>query len=121
MSPYLFLSGTILFTVAAQLLVKYAVPFFGPKPTTLYEGFFYLLKAISNLYFLSGLFAALLGSFCWIFVLQKLKLSYAYPFMSLTFIFVLIFSYYLFNENIPAIRWIGVIIIILGVSLVAQS
>ena len=61
------------------------------------------------------------GHLLWIKVLSKVELSYAYPMVSLGYVLVMIFSYFLFKENITPLRIAGVLFIILGVVLVARS
>ena len=51
----------------------------------------------------------------WLYILSKTPISYAYPIQALAFPIVLIASMFLFNESIPPMRWVGVIIIMCGV------
>lgn len=121
MVSYLFILGTIVFTVAGQLILKFGVPTFGAAPTTPKEMLPYLFKAATSIYFISGLGFALIASFCWIFALSKFELSFAYPFMSLSFIFVVLFSWILFAEQVSLVRWAGIAVICLGVFLISRS
>ncbi|MBC2425350.1 SMR family transporter, partial [Clostridium beijerinckii] len=57
----------------------------------------------------------------WIKVLSKVELSYAYPMVSLGYVLVMLFSYFIFKENITPLRILGIAFIILGVILVARS
>jgi multidrug transporter EmrE-like cation transporter len=47
--------------------------------------------------------------------LTKFDLGYAYPFMALTYVFVLIASIFIFHEPFSINRLIGVAIIVVGV------
>ena len=51
----------------------------------------------------------------WMATMTKLDLSLAYPFMSLPFIFVLLFSALFFNEPMNVYKVSGVALIIAGV------
>ena len=53
--------------------------------------------------------------------LSKFELSYAFPFISITYVIVFIGSFYLFNENLSILRVFGLILIILGTMFVAKS
>ena len=55
------------------------------------------------------------GVFLWIYILTKIPMSYAYPIQVLTIPLVVILSLFFFREAIPAHRWIGIGIIVLGV------
>ncbi|OFI07748.1 putative 4-amino-4-deoxy-L-arabinose-phosphoundecaprenol flippase subunit ArnF [Clostridium acetireducens DSM 10703] len=57
----------------------------------------------------------------WIKVLSKVELSYAYPFVSLGYVLIMIFSYLVFKENITYLRIIGVVFIIIGVIFISKS
>ncbi len=62
-----------------------------------------------------------LSAFWWLWVLSRVQLSIAYPMLSLTFPIVVGLSALLFSESISPIRWIGVGVIALGVSLLART
>ena len=62
-----------------------------------------------------------LSAICWLWVLARTQLSLAYPILSLTFPIVLGLSAFLFGEVISPLRWAGVGVIVLGVSLLAKT
>lgn len=51
----------------------------------------------------------------WVKILTKSDLGYAYPLVSIGYINVVILSYFLFNEPITSSKFIGIILILLGV------
>lgn len=51
----------------------------------------------------------------WLYILSRVKISFAYPIQALAFPIVLIASSLIFREEIPINRWIGVVIIVAGV------
>jgi drug/metabolite transporter (DMT)-like permease len=53
-------------------------------------------------------------------VLSRVDLSFAYPFISLNFVFVLAGSALLLHEHVPANRFLGAALIILGVLVVSR-
>jgi len=62
-----------------------------------------------------------LSALCWLWVLARAHLSLAYPILSLTFPIVLGLSALLFAEVITPLRWAGVGVIVVGVSLLART
>jgi drug/metabolite transporter (DMT)-like permease len=56
-----------------------------------------------------------LAMLCWMAALTKFELSYAYPFMSLAFVLILILSAVLFREAITAPKLIGIALIMAGI------
>ena len=66
--------------------------------------------------------AALGGqAICWIMALRKYPLSFAYPFMSLTFILNLMAAGMIFAESIHGLHLAGTSLIVAGVVLVGRS
>lgn len=51
----------------------------------------------------------------WLYILSRVKISFAYPIQALAFPIVLIASALIFHEEIPVNRWIGVVIVVIGV------
>jgi multidrug transporter EmrE-like cation transporter len=54
-------------------------------------------------------------------VLSKVQLSYAYPFLSLAYVVVGLYSWFFFGEDINLARIAGFGLIIAGTVLIAQS
>lgn len=57
----------------------------------------------------------------WLQVLNSIDVSIAYPMLSLNYIVVLILAKFLFKETIPSQRWVGVICIFAGVTVLASG
>jgi len=69
----------------------------------------------------AGLFLYGISTVIWIMALKKLELSYAYPLLSINYIFILLASYFFLHEPISGLRIVGVLFILAGISLVARS
>lgn len=107
--------GTVFFTVYGQIVLKWQVAKAGAIPATLSERIPFLLSLILNPWVLSGLLAGFFAFLCWLGALTKFELSYAYPFMSLAFVFVLVLSIALFHEPLTVAKILGVFLIIAGI------
>lgn len=68
-----------------------------------------------------GLIVYGLSSVCWLWVLARAPLSFAYPILALTFPIVVMASGLLFAELILPLRWAGVGMIMLGVACLART
>ena len=55
----------------------------------------------------------------WFAVLSRADLSFAYPLVSLSYVFGLLVSKYVFHETIGFVRWLGVLLICIGAGLIA--
>ncbi len=104
---YVAILGTVLLTVCGQIVMKWQVSQAGALPVGFLEKVTFLVGLIRNPWILGGIFAGFLAFLCWMAALTKFELSYAYPFMSLSFLFVLILSVVLFHETLRFRRWRG--------------
>jgi multidrug transporter EmrE-like cation transporter len=57
----------------------------------------------------------------WMFVLSKVEVSFAYPFLSLGYGIVLVLGFFLFGEQVTLLRVAGVMVIVVGVILISRS
>lgn len=57
----------------------------------------------------------------WLWVLSRVDLSVAYPFVGLSFIFTLLFGHFILGESVNALRIIGTLMIAAGCLFVARS
>lgn len=80
-----------------------------------------LLAILKNLPVMSGMALYGLSFILWVKVLSKVELSYAYPLVSVGYIVIMAFSYFVFKESISLFRIIGTLLIVLGVIFVARS
>ena len=121
MSSGSYLAGTILFTVYGQLVFKWQADKLSDLPPGLAGRFHYLLDVMTNLWILSSFAAAYVAALFWLAALRSMDLSYAYPFMALSFVLVLLLSAVVFGEPLTTVKVVGVILICAGVALSAQS
>ena len=108
LSSYLLLLIPITFLVIGQISTKYGSLLLNEASP---ETFFFRL----NPYIVVGYSCLVLRGIIWVFILRRIELSVAYPLLSTSFVIVLIFSYYLFGEQIPPLKVIGTFFIIAGV------
>lgn len=62
-----------------------------------------------------------ISTLLWLFALAKADLSFAYPFLSLTYLAVLLGGAFLFGDKVTLPRVVGFAVIIAGVWIVARS
>lgn len=118
---YSYIIGTILLTVYGQIIIKWQVSNAGAFPVDAAGKMWFLLRLAINPWVISGLVCAFLAFFCWMAAMTKFDLSYAYPFMSLSFVLVLILSTLFFHEPITAAKALGVIFIMAGIIMGARG
>lgn len=118
---YLYILGTVLFTVYGQLILKWRIADYGALPEPVGEKVVFLLRLLADVYILSGFMAAFMASLFWMAAMTKFDLSYAYPFVSLSFVLVLAFSVFLFQEPFTYHKMVGMAFIVLGVLISSKS
>jgi drug/metabolite transporter (DMT)-like permease len=72
-------------------------------------------------YVLVGSFLYFLSVFFLIYALTKVDLSFAFPFLALSYVLITIAAFAFLGERISLLRWIGVAVICIGVFLVSKS
>lgn len=80
-----------------------------------------IVRGIFTPYVLAGFFCYGCSSVLYLIALSRLDLSYAYPFVALSFVIVTVLSWYLLNETLPLLRVVGLVLILAGVLTVASS
>ncbi|UOQ92972.1 EamA family transporter [Halobacillus shinanisalinarum] len=118
---YLYIFGTILFTVYGQLILKWRIEKYGSLPAAVKDKILFLLQLLVDPLILSGFLSAFVASIFWMGAMTKFNISYAYPFMSLSFVLVFILSVFLFQEPITSYKVIGLSFIVVGIIITSQS
>lgn len=60
------------------------------------------------------------SSLLWMYIVKHFPLSMAYPLISLSYVMGMLAAVSVFHEQIPAVRWVGLALIMMGVILVVQ-
>jgi multidrug transporter EmrE-like cation transporter len=121
MTSYLYIAATILFTVYGQLIFKWQVSLVGALPESADEKLWFMLRLVLKPWVISGFVAALAASICWMMAVSKLDLSHAYPFMSLSFVLVLVLSALFFGEPLTGAKVLGMALIMAGLVVASRG
>jgi len=114
---------SVLFAVGGQLLLKQGMNRVGsielsafwttPVPT--------VWRIFSNPLILAGLFLYVFSTAVWLVVLSQMDLSYAYPMLAFMYVLIPMASRLFLGERIPAMRWLGIVVVCVGVLIVARE
>lgn len=121
MMGYVYIFGTILFTVYGQLILKWRISLYGQLPVETAEKLYFLAKLVFDPFLISGFASTLVAAVFWIAAMTKFDISYAYPFMSLAFVLVLILSAWFFKEPITLNKMLGMAFIVIGIIITSRS
>lgn len=80
-----------------------------------------LSSVLLNPYVLLGFVMYALSTIFWLIALSKKELSFVYPFISLTYIIVLVLSSLVLKESMGVNKLVGTLIIIIGLIIIARS
>ncbi len=107
--------------VLGQLSLKFGMSKMGNFAVSLSALPPVFVRAAFNHYILLGVVCYGLGFLVWLVVLAKAEVSYAYPLISLGYVFTAILARVLIGEAVTLSRMAGILVICLGVFLVARS
>lgn len=117
--------GFILFTVmtnaAAQLMLKQGMMSLGSVSFDGVNPVIKLLQIVFSPWVFLGLCTFVISMASHLYVLSKVELSFAYPFLSLAYVAVAVFAYFVFREDLNAYRIAGIAAICVGTILIAQG
>ncbi|MDD5383087.1 MAG: EamA family transporter [Candidatus Margulisbacteria bacterium] len=119
MVNYLIVITSILLAVAGQLLMKKGMLAFGAFPVS--QLLTKVIPMFLNPWVFIGFVCFGLSSIFWLVVLSRLELSLVYPMVSVAYVLVALVSWLVFKENVTLVRWLGVLVIMVGVFLISRS
>ena len=111
---YVYVLATVLLTVYGQVVFKWQIDRAGDFPAGTGERARYLAELAVNPWIVSVFVSALAASVTWGAALSRFELSFAYPFMSLSFVLVLLLGVALFSETLTAGKVVAVALICAG-------
>ncbi len=114
-------AATVVLTVYGQLVFKWRVDHAGSFPHDNAERLEYVGRLFIDPWVISVFLSALLASVTWALALTKFELSFAYPFMSLSFVLVLVFGAAFLSESVTFAKVAGVTLIVLGLILASRA
>jgi multidrug transporter EmrE-like cation transporter len=118
---YLYLIATVLLTVYGQLAFKWQIDKAGAFPPELGARLEYLAGLAVSPWMISVFLSVLAAALTWGAALTRFELNFAYPFLSLSFVLVLLLSGPLFSESVTVAKLVGVALIVAGLIIGSQS
>ncbi|MFH1514367.1 MAG: EamA family transporter [bacterium] len=111
---------TTFLAVGGQLSLKHGMSSLGEM-----DGFKLLIqnlpKVAKNIWIITGLGLYVFSTLLWMMILTKTPLSFCYPFISLSYVFVIIASRIVFKERIDIFKVLAIVLIVGGVVMLSMS
>jgi len=119
MSQFLLLSLVIALNVCGHVFLKAGMNKIGAiSPVALLSDF---TKIFSSPFIFLGLISYVASVAMYMVVLSKTHLSYAYPVLNSTaFVLIVLISWQIFREPFTTLKWLGIIMIFVGVLLIGK-
>ena len=105
------------FLVLSQIFLKFGLN----KISKLEISISFCFDLIRNYFMWLAVVSMVFAAGIWFWVLKRYDFSIAYPLVSISYILGLFSAIFIFNENVPILRWVGVSVIILGIILITKS
>ena len=124
MLNYLVLSLILLdvaLNVVGQLSLKFGMSKMGNFSLSLPSLTSVFARAAVNPFIILGVLCYGMGIMVWLVVLAKADVSYAYPMISLGYVFTAVLAWMLLGEHVTALRFVGILVTCLGVFIIARS
>jgi drug/metabolite transporter (DMT)-like permease len=117
----LFIAGSVVCLVSGQLIIKFGLDRMHGFSLTGPDLAGKLFKLMTSPFIWLGLGVTAVSSLFWFDILSTRDPSYAYPYLSLTFVLMQFASRALFHESIPSLRWVGIVLICLGAFVISRT
>ncbi|MEQ8400377.1 MAG: EamA family transporter [Roseitalea porphyridii] len=121
MKYIVFILFTVLTNAAAQVMLKQGMLSLGPLTFTADTMISRIFQIVFNPWVFLGLSTFVISMASHLYVLSKVELSFAYPFLSLAYVAVAVFAFFVFKEDLNSWRIAGIAFICVGTVLIAQS
>ena len=79
----------------------------------------YILNLLKIPYFCLAILVYSSATLFWLFILQKIPLSLAYPFTALAMVIIPVISIFIFEEKVSINYWFGASLIVLGILVIS--
>jgi drug/metabolite transporter (DMT)-like permease len=118
---HFFILMTIFFTVYSQLIMRWQVGNAGSLPADTPGKFSFILALLLNPWVLTGVASTFLAGVSWMLAMTRFEISYAFPFVSLNYILILLAGFLIFGESFSLVKLGGTFLVILGLLVIAKG
>lgn len=80
-----------------------------------------LSNIIINKYIFLGVLLYGIAFILWLAAMSTLDVSFMYPLLSLAYVITALLAYIYLGEEVSYLRWIGIMLVVIGCTLVSQS
>lgn len=118
---HIYIASTIIFTVSSQLLMRWQVSRAGALPGDFMGKVQFVAQLFLNPWILASIMATLFAGISWMLTMSRFEISYAYPWVGLNFVLMLLLGVLLFGEAFSVAKLLGTILVIAGIVVIARN
>ena len=118
---HMYIFATVFFTVYSQLITRGEVMKAGSLPPDFLGKMLFVSHLFFNPWVLSSILATLLAGISWMLAMSRFEISYAYPWIGLNFVLMLLLGGWLFGESISIAKVIGTLLVVTGILVIARG
>ncbi len=79
------------------------------------------LSLLRSPWFWAWAFSFVIATGLWLLAVARIPVSYAFPMLSTGYVIVAVLSILLLKERVPAMRWIAILVITIGVVVISRN
>lgn len=118
---HIYIVGTIIFTVSSQLVMRWQVSQAGALPGDFKGKAQFVAQLFLNPWILASIMATLFAGISWMLAMSRFEISYAYPWVGLNFVLMLLLGILFFGEAFSVAKLLGTILVIAGIVVIARN
>ena len=118
---HIYILASIGFATYSQMVFRWRVGLAGELPENTYGKLLFVWRILIDPWGVSAIFATFLSGCLWMLAMSKFEVSYAYPWVSLNFVLILILAALFFHEAITPLKILGCLFICAGVFCISRS
>ena len=118
---HVFILMTIFFTVYSQLIMRWQVGNAGNLPADTPGKISFILALLLNPWVITGVASTFFAGVSWMLAMTRFEISYAFPFVSLNYILVLLAGFLIFGESFSLVKLAGTFLVIMGLLVIAKG
>lgn len=118
---YLAIATTVALTVYGQLILRWQVAAAGQPPVDATGRLSFVLSLLFQPWVLSAVAATFTAGLAWMLALTRFELSFAYPWMGLNYLIVLVVGVAVFGEQISWAKLVGTGLVVAGLIVLVRA
>ena len=117
-SNHIYIFVSLFFAGLSQIIIRWQMSKVGELPILFLDKIIFIISMLTKPWIWISILAVGISGLFWMITLTKYEISYAYPWTSLLYLYMLVAGYFVFGDLITAKKLLGTLIIIFGVVLI---